>query len=284
MRGAMAAGGVACQDCHGQMRHVGNDFTRNMTAANRFPNAVDFSKRIPWANEPKCQSCHIGDAMTAGTGATQTRANFITAIGGANNVFQATDGIRLLQAYTKTALTAANTTTNGSQGALAVISAPASRFAENRDTAPLAGGQKDVLYRVSTGHGGVMCKGCHGATHSEWPNANPNANDNVAATQVQGHSGTIIECTACHTGTLPNNLSGPHGMHPISQGWAAGGHEGTANNNRNACRACHGATGQGTVLSKTATARTFTNIEGRGTVTFAKGTQVGCSTCHSNPL
>ncbi len=286
MRGAMATGGVACQDCHGQMRHVGNDFTRNMTAANRFPNAVDFSKRIPWANEPKCQSCHIGDAMNAGNTAGQTRANFLAsaAIGGAANVFQAPDGIRLLQAYTKSALTAANTTTNGSQGALAVIAATASRFAENRDTTPIAGGQKDVLYRVSTGHGGVMCKSCHGATHSEWPNANPNANDNVAAIQSQGHSGTIVECNACHTGTLPNNLNGPHGMHPISQSWANGGHENAAENNPNACRACHGRTGQGTVLSKTAVARTFTNIEDRGTVTFTKGQQIGCTHCHENEL
>ena len=63
------------------------------------------------------------------------------------------------------------------------------------------------LYRVSTGHGGVMCEGCHGATHAEWPNANPNANDNVTAKQLQGHTGTIVECTTCHGTSEP-------GQHP----------------------------------------------------------------------
>ena len=76
------------------------------------------------------------------------------------------------------------------------------------------------LYRVSTGHGGVMCEGCHGPTHAEWPVANPNANDNVTAQQLQGHSGTISECSTCHTtsGLLANTQKGPHGMHLVNDG------------------------------------------------------------------
>lgn len=81
-------------------------------------------------------------------------------------MIQATDGIRLVQAYTRNAAT---------QPVLANIQAAGSRFAEN-----------ESLYRFSKGHGGVMCKGCHGSTHAEWPNANPNANDNVAARQLLG--------------------------------------------------------------------------------------------------
>ena len=74
----------------------------------------------------------------------------------------------------------------------------------------------DLLYRVSKGHGGVMCEGCHGSTHAIWPNANPWANDNVTATQIQGHSGTITECTVCHEDSLGLTLDGPHGMHPVA--------------------------------------------------------------------
>lgn len=72
MRGAMASatkassgvdGGLVCQDCHGDMTQVGNDFTGTFP---QLPGSIDLAKRVPWANEPKCQSCHIGDAMTAG--------------------------------------------------------------------------------------------------------------------------------------------------------------------------------------------------------------------------
>ena len=34
MRGAMANAGLVCQDCHGQMAQVGNDFSHNVSPAN----------------------------------------------------------------------------------------------------------------------------------------------------------------------------------------------------------------------------------------------------------
>lgn len=46
LRGVMAVGGSGCVDCHG-----------NMYAVARQP-------RQPWAEEPKCQSCHTGDAVS----------------------------------------------------------------------------------------------------------------------------------------------------------------------------------------------------------------------------
>ncbi len=135
------------------------------------------------------------------------------------------------------------------------------------------------LYRVSTGHGGVMCEGCHGATHAEWPNANPNSNDNITASQLQGHTGTIVECSTCHGSAMnsQNTLGGPHGMHPVGDNtsFANGGHEhmGTSG-----CSACHGPGGRssntGTVLS---VAKADRNL--RGTL-VAKGEPVGCSVCH----
>jgi hypothetical protein len=140
------------------------------------------------------------------------------------------------------------------------------------------------LYRASTGHSGVMCEGCHGATHAEWPNANPNANDNIAANQLQGHVGTITDCDTCHNTTNPgNNLNGPHGLHPIdfsTTPWSSSSNHSTLGSNYTAnCAACHGGTSRdqscGTPLSRALNTRTFS---GR---TVAKGQPVGCAVCHS---
>ena len=248
LRGAMASGGVVCQDCHGNMKQVGNDFTGGFPSSQ----GADLTKRVPWANEPKCQSCHIGDALSV---ASTDLTDFIVA----------TDGIRLRQVYR---------VSDAGKTSLPLNTSPSSRFAENQP-----------LYRLSQGHGGVKCEGCHGSTHAEWPVANPNANDNVAAKQLQGHTGTIIECTACHAAnSLPAGLNGPHGMHPVNdRNWNLQ-HESIAESNRNSCRTCHGTKGQGTVLARAAADRTLLKDEHGSTVFVAKGTQIGCGTCHSNPL
>jgi hypothetical protein len=178
----------------------------------------------------------------------------------------AADGIRNLMAYTKSSATATQ---------VSMIAAPTSRFAEN-----------DKLYRLSKGHGGVTCQNCHGATHAEWPNPNPSANDNVAALQLQGHTGTLIECSSCHAaGSLGLTLDGPHGMHPVNDARWARGHGDFAQSRLDTCRACHGLRGEGTVLSRVAATRTLARDEsGSTTVTLQKGTPVRCDTCHSNKL
>jgi hypothetical protein len=157
------------------------------------------------------------------------------------------------------------------------------------------------LYRVSTGHGGVMCEGCHGATHAEWPNGNPNANDNVTANQLQGHTGTIVECETCHTDVdslsrdaTPSSLRGPHGMHVVGANtdFATGKHKEKLEEgqNKNACRDCHGQNGEGTVLSRMAKDRELECKEDTAfcpdgkTALFPKGHAVGCVECHKNGL
>ncbi len=73
---------------------------------------------------------------------------------------------------------------------------------------------KQILYRLSKGHGGIFCQACHGSTHAEWP-VKPDtgavvANDNLAAMQLQGYSGTITECSTCHGANPPPlGLGGP---------------------------------------------------------------------------
>jgi len=274
LRGAMANGGMLCQDCHGDMAQIGDDFSRNVTPSNpgAFELAGDFytnpaTPRVPWANEPGCGSCHTGDALDNLHGTPGT-------------IGDPQDGIRLMQAY------------RISDNKATPIVPTNKRFAEDVvATGPATGNPK--LYRVSTGHKDVFCEACHGSTHGIWPNKNPAANDNLTAKQLQGHTGVIAECSTCHTGDLGVNLKGPHGMHPIGTAgkkFAEGDHEDLAENNPNACRACHGPNGEGTVLSAMAQDRVLKCDEntafcpGGNSVLFPNDHQVGCTECHDNKL
>ena len=273
MRGAMADGGMVCQDCHGELAQVGNDFTANVSAAKPFPAGADLTKRVPWANEPGCGSCHTGDATSNMASTAGTAVNGYDTNGNA-------DGIRLIRAYL-------NTDAN----AKPIIPAN-KRFAENTVPAsfngfanPGAGNQK--LYRVSTGHGGVMCEGCHGATHAEWDaDSSPLQNDNVTGNQLQGHSGTVSECSTCHTTSAMSSrtMDGPHGMHLVNDSrFIDGDNHGSLAKVENgkpgggSCGACHGSDHTGTVLSRVPVARTFTGEHGG---TLQAGDPVACNLCH----
>lgn len=133
------------------------------------------------------------------------------------------------------------------------------------------------LYRFSRGHGGLQCSACHGSTHAEFPSVH--RNDNVASYQVQGHVGTIIDCTACHQSLPDITTNGPHGMHPIGIGWVEKHHD--IQGGMAQCQACHGADYRGTVLSRAAGDREYAMGEGRGTVRFWRGFQVSCYACHN---
>jgi PKD repeat protein len=277
LRGAMFNGGMLCNDCHGDMKQVGADFSAGVSPSNpgafilgqgNFYDPNSSQPRVPWANEPSCGSCHTGDASSNLTNRIGTMVNTVDTHGN-------TDGIRLRRAYLTGDVKATPIVPSNKRFAEPAVPASFNGFAN-----PGAGNPK--LYRVSTGHGGVFCEGCHGATHAEWPNANPNANDNVAANQLQGHSGTIVECSTCHDTAMNsrNTLDGPHGMHPVgeSTSFARGGHENLAESNSAACAVCHGPgsrkTNQGTVLSL---AKADRNL--RGTL-VRKGEPVGCTVCH----
>ncbi len=272
LRGAMGGSGTVCQDCHGQLTQVGDDFSENFPNIN-FPaeGSADLSKRVPWASEPACDSCHIGDAMqVAQMDLSDKAVNATDALGNR-------DELRLLMAYN-----VSDHASNGGPDNLPLLKNPDSRFATT-----------EALYRLSgaddgtdKGHGGLSCEGCHGSTHAIWPNANPYANDNKAANGIQGHVGTIIECNSCHEGDLGNTLEGPHGMHPVGDTrFSNGGHEDMVEHNsamKDACRACHGMTGEGTVLARAATDRVLRNEH--ETITLKKGDVVTCSLCHENEL
>ncbi len=267
LRGAMAQGEMVCQDCHGQGEQVGYDFTMN------FPNGPDLARRVPWANEPKCQSCHLGDVLQVEQLRSQGRLADLLING--TDVWGNPDGLRARLAYALS-----EHVDNGGDAHLELLDFADSRFASDQPLYRLSGSDE------ARGHGGVFCEGCHGSTHAIWPNANPFANDNRSAEGLQGHSGPIVECSTCHTGDLGITLEGPHGMHPVGNTrFSMGGHEDLAEKNPDACRACHGLAGEGTVLSRVATDRTlFKDEDGKKTVTLARGTPVGCGLCHENEL
>ncbi len=133
------------------------------------------------------------------------------------------------------------------------------------------------LYRFSTGHGGLQCEACHGSTHAIYP---AHEADNKVSMELQGHTGTVAECVACHS-TVPKTITGgPHGMHPVGDSWVKG-HEDVAENNPAQCKVCHGADYRGSVLSEMFTTRTL-QVE-HGTKTLAKGHKVSCYDCHNGP-
>ena len=148
------------------------------------------------------------------------------------------------------------------------------RFATNANT-PATGKN---MYRFSTGHGKMQCSACHGSTHAIYPSSHKE--DNLQSITVQGHAGTIAECTACHT-TTPTTISGgPHGMHTVGGNWIVN-HRSAARSNLASCATCHGSNYRGTVLSKTFSARSF-NTE-YGVKSFTAGQQVTCYDCHNGP-
>ena len=282
LRGAMYNAGILCSDCHGTMDQIGADFSAGVSVNNpggfildrgNFYDPASAQPRVPWANEPGCGSCHTGSAND----------NLVQQAGVVVNIKDSagvTDGIRLRQAFV-----------TGDPKATPIVpvnklfAEPAVPAVFNDFDNPAAGNPK--LYRVSTGHGGVMCEGCHGATHAEWPVADVNANDNQLAIQVQGHAGPIIECGACHTtSALPDDtLEGPHNMHLVNDRrfWREGHKDAAERENAKPggglCGDCHGADHLGTVLSRAAVDRSF-RVEGTQRNVSA-GQPVACNLCHS---
>lgn len=57
-----------------------------------------------------------------------------------------------------------------------------------------------------------MCSGCHDSPHAIFPSRE--AADNKVMVDLQGHAGTLEDCTVCH-GITPAG-DGPHGFRPVS--------------------------------------------------------------------
>ncbi|MBI1394488.1 MAG: hypothetical protein GC151_00800 [Betaproteobacteria bacterium] len=148
------------------------------------------------------------------------------------------------------------------------------RFATNANTPALG----FSLFRFSKGHGNLQCEACHGATHAIYPSSHEN--DNLQSIALQGHAGTVAECTTCHANVPNTQTGGPHGMHSTTSWWV-GAHGDAAERSAQACASCHGPDYRGSPLSRVSADRSF-RAEG-GTRTFAAGHEVGCYDCHNGP-
>ena len=120
----------------------------------------------------------------------------------------------------------------------------------------------------------------HGATHAEYPSLH--ADDNTQSIAVQGHAGTVAECTACHK-TMPTTVNGgPHGMHTTGNAWVKSHQDAAEHVGSASCTYCHGATPAGTPLSAIKVAKTI-NAGEFGIKNWPAGYQVSCFSCHNGP-
>jgi hypothetical protein len=90
----------------------------------------------------------------------------------------------------------------------------------------------------------------------------------------------LADCNACHAAS-PGNTGGPHGMHLIGQQWVQAHGDYADNNGTAACQNCHGSDYKGTYISRALGNRSFTTDN--GSKQFARGTQIGCYSCHNGP-
>lgn len=285
---AKAGTPILCASCHSSnalgTTNIGNAKPLTTSLHAKHASVIDPSNGLTLnnsTNRDACYSCHPGAATECLRGAMGSAKNSDgsqmmqcqSCHGGMSDVGSSTRTGWMdepnCQVCHQNGQRYSNAIVNGS-----MRSALDTRFATNPNT-PSAGVS---LYKLSTGHGDLQCSSCHGSTHAIFPSSH--AEDNVISNQIQGHSGTIAECTACHT-TVPNTTTGgPHGMHSVGQGWVSS-HQDVAERNAAQCTSCHGADYRGSDLSKTFSARTL-SVEGR-TKTFAKGAKVGCYDCHNGP-
>ncbi|MEW6038252.1 MAG: multiheme c-type cytochrome [Pseudomonadota bacterium] len=281
-RDRMETAGVTCYDCHGDMLAVGQAFPKKGQDGLGGDGKRDFNEyRHPWFDEPDCGSCHTGK------GSEPVRKVAFDENDPSATPFAVDpndpDSIRfaVVPVYEK-----------------AFEIEWWGDYDREKHDWNLGPKTKEVKARVfregKDSHGKVACAACHGAAHGVWPNRDPSANDNLTALQLQGHTGTILECNVCHTAdsfarkddldggqysgdAKPGILGGPHNTHPVndpywwkqadgdsanSDGTTYGGwHNDYAKlpgaKGEDQCAACHGGDHKGTRLSKTPVDRVF---------------------------
>ncbi|MDD2863269.1 MAG: putative Ig domain-containing protein [Methylococcales bacterium] len=282
-RDRMLTAGTTCSDCHGNMAAVGK--------AHDKPKAGQEgdSKRVEWLEEPNCGSCHMGDGNLGKTG---------TGKGGTSDAFSAGVMRRAFDSKDPSATPRKPLLDRFAVQPSEPVDIPRDDWVDPQySTRHSVMTISEPLYRTSKDvHGDVACAACHGGSHEIWANRNPNANDNLTAIELQGHAGTISECSVCHTADAFKNgqdldagrfqkdlkpdsgvLGGPHNMHPVNDPdwWKSAKNTRKSNDHseytgwhdiyattpgkdgENQCAACHGNDLKGTRLSKTPVARTF---------------------------
>jgi hypothetical protein len=182
LRSVMATKLVSCQQCHGDLLAVGG-YTKF---------------RDPWADMPKCQSCHTGDFVN-NLGGSLPRT-FAFATGDAT----ATPILAPASRFAENSGTLYRYSTG--HGGLACSACHGSTHAEWPATNP--NGNDNITAKELQGHAGpiVECSTCHGSTLSATLGG-PHGMHNVSQTWVSGHedlvgSTGLAACQACHGTTL----------------------------------------------------------------------------------
>ncbi|MDD2768270.1 MAG: Ig domain-containing protein [Methylococcus sp.] len=312
-RDRMFTAGVTCYQCHGDMLAVGKAYPKSYTHAD------GRHLRLDWFDQPDCGSCHVGSGNVG-----QNAQNGYFSAGVRKLAFDESD---------PSATTRAVDWNDPDARRFAVPPAsteiPMAYYTCNNlestwigcvGASPLIAKFQGPLYREGRDkHGDVPCAACHGGAHAVWPNRDPNANDNVTALQLQGHTGAIMECKVCHSqdafaqfagldggrySGLPADsgiLGGPHGMHPVNDpnwwakadadttpisdgstygGWHDNVYRQAGLNGKDQCAACHGEDHKGTRLSKTPVDLEFIVKNGKK-ARWKAGEAVGCDRCHN---
>ena len=73
--------------------------------------------------------------------------------------------------------------------------------------------QNQTLYRHSTGHGGLYCEACHDSTHATATSREPN--DAIKFIALQGHAGSLGECSVCNASTPQGQFTNGTGVKPL---------------------------------------------------------------------
>ncbi|MDD5227218.1 MAG: cytochrome C [Methylococcales bacterium] len=296
-RDRMYTAGVSCFDCHGDMLAVGQAFPKNyLDNKAKLGSTERDDYRVPWYDEPDCGSCHVGNANIG-----NDKKNGFFSAGVMTKAFDTTDLSATPRLADKenpdtqrfTAAPIENYKTKFETDFYSGVDTKTGDFQTKKVDTKV----DSALFRQGKDrHGNVACAACHGAAHAVWPNRDPNANDNVTALQLQGHTGTILECNVCHSADSFKNeadldggqysgdatvgiLGGPHNTHPVNDpywwkdsqspddvnvsdgktygGWHNNYAQKAGAKDEDQCAACHGNDHKGTRLSKTPVDRTF---------------------------
>ena len=240
LRGAMGSAvapdgtlAMQCQSCHGTM------------------SVVAAATRSGWLNEPMCQDCHTGTAVSNNGQIRYT------------SVFDSPGHVR--QAVDRTFATTLNVPPGFSlyrfsigHGGVKCEGCHGSTHAEF----PSSHTNDNIQSVQHQGHVGmfVECVNCH-ATQPVTVTGGPHGMHPVGQAWVNSHAGDI----------------GEGGGGNLSHGDGSGRASGSAQ-----CQVCHGTDYRGTVLSRAQADRVL-NAGQFGTKQLWRGFQVGCYTCHLGP-
>jgi len=240
-RGAMFAAGSQCGDCHGSMLSVGGTFP----LLDGDGSAV--GPRRPWLDEPRCESCHTGDAVDRLPGrfvrevafdpgdpaATPTLATNPRFAGEPDTLYRESRG----------------------HGGLACEACHGSPHAIWPNPNPDA--NDNVPAVQLQGHAGALseCSVCHQTPFG-------------ALAALGGPHGM-------HAVADPSWIKGEGDWHGEVY------EQELQRNGRDACAACHGADHRGRRLSRTFADRVLRDGEGNVRAIVPEGTAISCGLCHT---